>query len=223
MWRSAFKIILILNNDLVSANYVINNSSSVTWTDAQKLCNVPSVGDIMFKERGYTELPKTIIAWTSSLSSTSDWTFFHGHVITSVFVNQFPENTTEPVFEGTTKHTSTDISEEQRPGAANNKIDLFIVAGGAVSFTMIIIFLLVIIYIQRRKLIKAAFTSLTVRRDQSNYNEIPQQMSESTTRHYDEVSPLSEIAASKCHPADQQNIEQIQHIDLSGYLVPSNM
>lgn len=79
------------------------------------------------------------------------------------------------------------------------------------------------IYIQRRKLVKASFTSLTVRRDQNNYNEVPNQMSESITGQYYEVSPLSDISVSGCHPTVQQNIDQIQHIHTSGYLIPSSI
>lgn len=72
-------------------------------------------------------------------------------------------------------------------------------------------------------MVKSAFTSLTARRDENNYNEIPHHMTESITGQYYEVTPLSEISASGGKPPIIQNIEQIQHIDTSGYLIPSGM
>lgn len=72
-------------------------------------------------------------------------------------------------------------------------------------------------------MVKASFTSLTVRRDQNNYNEIAHQMSESITEQYYEMSPLSEIPELGGKPSVQQNKDQIQHIDTSGYLIPSRM
>ncbi|VDI08019.1 Hypothetical predicted protein [Mytilus galloprovincialis] len=95
-----------------------------------------------------------------------------------------------------------------------------IIAGGAVTFAAIIIFLVGIIVIQRRKLTNASYTSLTVRRDQNNYNEaVPHEMSDSITGQYYEMSSVSETHA----PTVQQNINKIQHIDTSGYLIPSGM
>ncbi|VDI09118.1 Hypothetical predicted protein, partial [Mytilus galloprovincialis] len=107
----------------------------------------------------------------------------------------------------------------------SDKTDLCIniIAVGATSFATIIIFLLVIIYIQRRKLVKASYTTLTVRRDENNYNGIAHQMSGSTTEHYYEESPLSVIPTSEGQAAAHQNmLDQIQHVDTSGYLILSN-
>ncbi|VDI34095.1 Hypothetical predicted protein, partial [Mytilus galloprovincialis] len=75
------------------------------------------------------------------------------------------------------------------------------------------------IFIQRRKLANASYTTLTVRRDQNNYNEVPNQMSVSIIGQYYEMSAASETHA----PTVQQNINQIQHIDTYGYLIPSGM
>ncbi|XP_063446980.1 uncharacterized protein LOC134726504 [Mytilus trossulus] len=97
------------------------------------------------------------------------------------------------------------------------------IAGGASLFAIIIIFLLVIIYIQRRKLIKASYTTLTVRRDENNYNEIPHQMSDHMAEHYYEESPLSVIPTSEGQSAAHQKINQIQHVDTSGCLIPSDI
>ncbi|CAC5419078.1 unnamed protein product [Mytilus coruscus] len=79
------------------------------------------------------------------------------------------------------------------------------------------------IYIQRRKLMKVHFTSLTPRRDENNYNEIPYQISDTITGQYYEVVPLSEITASGCSSTVQQNIDQIKHIDTAGYPIPSSI
>ncbi|VDH91479.1 Hypothetical predicted protein, partial [Mytilus galloprovincialis] len=98
-----------------------------------------------------------------------------------------------------------------------------IVAGAAVTFAAIIIFLFGIIFIQRRQLANASYTTLTVRRDQNNYNEVPDQMSVSIIGQYYEMSAVSETHASGDKPTVQQNIDQIQHIDTSGYLIPSGM
>ncbi|VDI82291.1 Hypothetical predicted protein [Mytilus galloprovincialis] len=94
-----------------------------------------------------------------------------------------------------------------------------IIAGGAVTFAAIIIFLVGIIFILRRKLANASYTTLTVRRDQNNYNDVPNQMSVSIIGQYYEMSAASETHASTV----QQNINQIQHIDTYGYLIPSGM
>ncbi|CAG2185530.1 unnamed protein product [Mytilus edulis] len=120
---------------------------------------------------------------------------------------------------------STNISNNQKPGENNVTLDLCIkiAAGGTTSFAVITILLLVIIFIQRRKLTKASYATLTVRRDQNNYNEVPHEMSDSITGQYYEVSPLSEIPAPGCQITAQQNIDVIQHIDTSGYLIPSGM
>ncbi|CAC5377647.1 unnamed protein product [Mytilus coruscus] len=76
MWRLIFTIISFLNYDVVNAFYVLN-TSAVTWKDAQAICNVSSVNDIMHTERAYTELPTNFTAWTSSFSRTSDWAYFY--------------------------------------------------------------------------------------------------------------------------------------------------
>ncbi|CAG2248865.1 unnamed protein product [Mytilus edulis] len=78
------------------------------------------------------------------------------------------------------------------------------------------------IYIQRRKLVKASYTTFTVRRDENNYKGIPHQMSDSTTEHYYEESSLSVIPTSKGQSTAHQNIDQIQHVDSSGCLILSN-
>lgn len=72
-------------------------------------------------------------------------------------------------------------------------------------------------------MIKASFTSLTERREQHNYNEIPHQMSDSVTGQYYEMSALSEISAPGCPSTVQQNIDQIHHVDTSEYLIPSSV
>ncbi|CAG2215078.1 SDK [Mytilus edulis] len=132
------------------------------------------------------------------------------------------------------------ISGESRIRSSNNlrqkvvKIDVYyhpfsqedqrkicvskITTGGAASFAVISIFLLVI-----RRLTKAYYTTLTVRRDQNTYNEIPRQTSDSVTGQYYEMSPLSSIAASGCQSCVQQKIDQIQHVDTSGYLILSKI
>ncbi|CAC5419079.1 unnamed protein product [Mytilus coruscus] len=139
--------------------------------------------------------------------------------------SQFPTHTTQLAF-GRPLLSSSNISDERRhEERTRRKLDLCIeiTAGGAAFFATITIILLIVIYIQRRKLMKAAFTSLTARRDQNNYNEIPHQMLDSITGQYHEVLPLSEISASGCQSTVQQNIDQIQHTDTSGYLIPSSM
>lgn len=66
---------------------------------------------------------------------------------------------------------------------------------------------------------KASFTSLTPRRDEHFYNE----MTDSINGQYYEVMPLSEIpAAPGCQSVTQQNLDQVNHIDASGYLILSN-
>ncbi|XP_071131751.1 uncharacterized protein [Mytilus edulis] len=77
MWWLALTIITLLNDYLVYAKFFLN-SSKVTWIDAQQLCNVPFVGDIMYTQRDFSELPETFTAWTSSRNLTSDWTSFYG-------------------------------------------------------------------------------------------------------------------------------------------------
>lgn len=57
---------------------------TVTWKDAQAICNVSSVNDIMHTERAYTELPTNFTAWTSSFIRTSDWAYFYGCLDVSV-------------------------------------------------------------------------------------------------------------------------------------------
>ncbi|VDI42884.1 Hypothetical predicted protein [Mytilus galloprovincialis] len=120
---------------------------------------------------------------------------------------------------------STNTSYNQKPDENNVTLDLCIkiAAGGTTSFAIITILLLVIIFIQRRKLTKASYTTLAVRRDQNTYNEVPHEMSDSITGQYYEVSPLSEIPTSGCQITAQQNIAIIQHIDTSGFLIPSGM
>ncbi|VDI26776.1 Hypothetical predicted protein [Mytilus galloprovincialis] len=50
---------------------------------------------------------------------------YTGHnVVTTVFENQFPENATQSAFDRTINQTSTDISEEQRLGAAINEMGM---------------------------------------------------------------------------------------------------
>lgn len=52
---------------------------TVTWEDAQHICNVPSSGDIMYtRNNGFGESTKSFTAWTSSMKRTSDWTTFYG-------------------------------------------------------------------------------------------------------------------------------------------------
>lgn len=70
---------------------------------------------------------------------------------------------------------------------------------------------------------KAYFTSLTPRQDVNNYNEIPHQISETTTGQYYEVEQLYENTASGCQCSVQQNIDQFQHIGTAGYPVHSNV
>ncbi|CAC5419081.1 unnamed protein product [Mytilus coruscus] len=134
--------------------------------------------------------------------------------------------TTEPNQEGSSGSTYSSISGRRSNGGTNNRtleLCIRITAGGAAIFGTIVVVLLVVIFIKRRKLIKVSFTSLTARRDQNNYNEIPPQMSDSVTGQYYEVSTLSEISAPGCQPTAQQNRDQVQHIDTSGYLIPSSM
>lgn len=69
---------------------------------------------------------------------------------------------------------------------------------------------------------KASYTTFTVRRDENNYKGIPHQMSDSTTEHYYEESSLSVIPTSEGQSTAHQNIDQIQHVDSSGYLILSN-
>ncbi|XP_063447574.1 uncharacterized protein LOC134727122 [Mytilus trossulus] len=98
-----------------------------------------------------------------------------------------------------------------------------IIVVGSLSFATILISLLIIIYIQRRKLIKASYASLTVRRDQNHYNEIHHQMSDHISEHNYEVSALSVIPTSEGQVATHQKINQIQHVDTSGYLILSGI
>ncbi|CAG2185529.1 unnamed protein product [Mytilus edulis] len=80
MWSLLLNLFLLLNSDsnFVTSNYILN-SKAVTWTAAQNICDVPSVGKIMHTtNKAYTNLPENFTAWTSSTSSTSDWTSFHG-------------------------------------------------------------------------------------------------------------------------------------------------
>ncbi|XP_071132914.1 uncharacterized protein [Mytilus edulis] len=126
------------------------------------------------------------------------------------------------------KPSSANVSDVQGSGEIstdNKNIDLCIkiAAGGTASFATITMLLLVIIFIQRRKLTKASYTTLSVRRDQNTYNQVPHEMSDSITGQHYEVSPLSEIPTSGCQITAQQNIAIIQHIDTSGYLIPSGM
>ncbi|XP_076080390.1 uncharacterized protein LOC143051335 [Mytilus galloprovincialis] len=114
--------------------------------------------------------------------------------------------------------TSSTMSDER---SAEGNVCIKITAGGAVCFSTIIIFLLVIIYIQRRKLIKASFTSLTARRDQNYYNEIPHQMTDSTEEHGYEMSSIP--SASGCQATVQQSINNIQHIDTFRNVIPSGI
>ncbi|CAC5401466.1 unnamed protein product [Mytilus coruscus] len=83
MWCLALQLIFVLNADIVSAYFFIN-PSEVTWKDAQKLCNVPTIGDIIYTKRDFTELPEIFTAWTSSRNTTSDWTSFYGCLDASV-------------------------------------------------------------------------------------------------------------------------------------------
>ncbi|XP_071132912.1 uncharacterized protein [Mytilus edulis] len=79
MWRLISKLIIILNGDTVTANYCLNQVE-VTWKEAQTVCSVPSVNDIVCTENNYSGLPTTFSAWTSSASvnHTSDWASFYG-------------------------------------------------------------------------------------------------------------------------------------------------
>ncbi|CAG2215079.1 unnamed protein product [Mytilus edulis] len=56
-----------------------NVERPVTWEDAQTICSIPSVNDIIYMKREDTKLPKTFTAWTSSRNRTSDWTSFYGN------------------------------------------------------------------------------------------------------------------------------------------------
>ena len=82
---------------------------------------------------------------------------------------------------------------------------------------MIIVFS---IFILRHKLRKASYKCLTLRRDQNIYNETTHRLS--AAGHYLEIMPLDEMSASWYQPTEQQLIDQIQHVDISGYLIPSS-
>lgn len=58
----------------------------VTWKEAQTVCSVPFVNDIVYTENNYSGLPTTFSAWTSSTSvnHTSDWTSFYGNYVSVI-------------------------------------------------------------------------------------------------------------------------------------------
>ncbi|CAC5422108.1 unnamed protein product [Mytilus coruscus] len=85
--------------------------------------------------------------------------------------------------------------------------------GVAAFLGSIIVVLFVVVSNLRRKLRKASYTCLTVRRDQNIYNETTHHLSDAG--HYLEIVPLAEMSASVYRPTGQQNIDQIQHVDTS--------
>ncbi|XP_063444951.1 uncharacterized protein LOC134725230 [Mytilus trossulus] len=105
--------------------------------------------------------------------------------------------------------TTTDVQNEVK----GDDLCIRIIVGSAVFFGAIIVFLLLIVYILRRKLKVASYTGLTPRRDQHIYNETTGQSS--VTGHYHEIVPLSEMASSRYQPTDQHNIDQRQQVDTS--------
>ncbi|CAG2210115.1 unnamed protein product [Mytilus edulis] len=95
-----------------------------------------------------------------------------------------------------------------------------LIIGVAAFLGTVIVFLLVVVYILRRKLRKASYTCLTVRRDQNTYNEITTHLSDADQYH--EILPLSEMSASGSRPPRSPSIDRKQNVDSSGYLILSS-